>query len=123
MAVPLTPETRDLIGAAELRALGPDGFLLNPARGEVVDEEALYTALRDRTIAGAAIDAWYADPSRAGELVAPSRFPFGELDNVVMTPHSSGRSETTRATRWAWLAAQLRRFAQGEPLENVLSTG
>jgi phosphoglycerate dehydrogenase-like enzyme len=120
VAVPVTAETRGLIGADELRALGRDGYLLNPSRGEVVDEEALYHALRDGTIAGAAIDTWYRYPRAAGDVVHPSRFPFGELDNVVMTPHSSGRSEETRAVRWAWLEAQLRRLERGEPLENVL---
>jgi phosphoglycerate dehydrogenase-like enzyme len=120
LAVPATPETVGLIGADELRALGPDGYLLNPARGEVVDEEALFRALRDGTIAGAAIDTWYRYPRAPGEVVQPSRFPFGELENVVMTPHSSGRSEETRAGRWAWLEAQLRRLERGEPLENVL---
>ena len=123
VTVPLTDETRGLIGNVELHALGPNGYLLNPARGDVVDEEALYIALRERAIAGAAIDTWYRYPRAAGETVEPSRFPFAELDNVVMTPHVSGRSEETRAARWAWLEGQLRRFANGEELENVIAVG
>jgi phosphoglycerate dehydrogenase-like enzyme len=123
VTVPLASETAGLIGEAELDALGPSGHLLNPARGEVVDEEVLYRALRDGRIAGAAIDTWYRYPAEAGEEIAPSRFPFGELENVVLTPHVSGRSKTTREVRWAWLEAQLRRFGRGEPLENVLAVG
>jgi phosphoglycerate dehydrogenase-like enzyme len=121
VTVPLSDETSGLITEVELRALGPRGYLLNPARGEIIDEEALFVALRDGRIAGAAIDTWYRYPAEAGEELAPSRFPFGELDNVVMTPHVSGRSQTTRELRWAWLEAQLRRFARGEPLENVVA--
>jgi phosphoglycerate dehydrogenase-like enzyme len=123
VAVPLTDETRGLIGARELETLGPDGYLLNPARGAIVDERALYEALRDGVIAGAAIDTWYRYPSREGEAVEPSGFPFAELANVVMTPHVSGRSQETREARRSFVGDQIARLAAGEPLLNVLATG
>jgi phosphoglycerate dehydrogenase-like enzyme len=120
VALPLRPETRALIGAVQLRALGPAGYLVNVARGAVVDEDALYAALRDQTIAGAALDVWYRYPRARGEVVQPSRHAFHELDNVVMTPHVSGRSRRTTARRWRFIAEQLERLARGEPLQNVL---
>jgi phosphoglycerate dehydrogenase-like enzyme len=120
VAVPLRPETEGLIGAAELAALGPAGYLVNVARGAVVDEDALYAALRDRTIAGAALDVWYRYPRAPGEVVEPSRHPFHELENVLMTPHVSGRSRRTTERRRRFIAEQLRRLARGEPLQNVV---
>jgi phosphoglycerate dehydrogenase-like enzyme len=120
VAVPLRPETEGLVGERELRALGPRGYLVNVARGGVVDEDALYAGLRDGTIAGAALDVWYRYPSAPGEVVQPSRHPFHELENVLMTPHVSGRSRRTSARRWRFIGAQLERLARGEPLENVI---
>lgn len=122
VAVPLTDDTRGLVGAVELARLGPEGALVNVARGDVVDERALYEALREGTIAGAALDVWYRYP-RGGERVHPSAFPFHELGNVLMTPHVSGRSEATHERRASFLVEQLRRLAEGGKLENVLAVG
>jgi phosphoglycerate dehydrogenase-like enzyme len=122
-SLPLAPETKDLIGEAELRALGPDGSLLNVGRGPVVNEEALFAALRDRTIASAAIDVWYQPPVPPGERGLPSTYPFWELDNVIMTPHFAGLSQDSTEARWAFLTAQIGRVASGAPLENVVAVG
>ena len=78
---PLSPETRDLIGAAELALMKPEAFLVNTARGGIVNEAALYEALKNRRIAGAAIDCFDLEP-----VVAPH--PFAEFDNVLLAPHS-----------------------------------
>jgi phosphoglycerate dehydrogenase-like enzyme len=123
VCVPLTDETHDAVGAAQLGALGADGYLVNVARGAVVQEQPLYEALRDRRIAGAALDVWWKYPETRGAAAAPSAYPFHELDNVVMTPHVSGRSEGTRRGRTAFVVAQLVRLAEGRPLENVLAVG
>jgi phosphoglycerate dehydrogenase-like enzyme len=122
VAVPSTPDTRGLVGARELERLGPNGYLVNVARGDVVDERALYEALRDRTIAGAAVDVWYRYP-RGGAQTLPSEYPFHELDNVLMAPHISGRTTGTQERRAAFVAGQLRRLEDGRPLENVLAVG
>ena len=78
---PLSAETRDLIGAAELALMKPDAFLVNTARGGIVNEAALCEALKNRRIAGAALDCFDAEP-----VVTPH--PFAELDNVLLAPHS-----------------------------------
>jgi phosphoglycerate dehydrogenase-like enzyme len=122
VAVPSSPETHGLIGAPELERLGADGYLVNVARGDVVEERALYEALRDGTIAGAAIDVWYRYP-RGGAQTLPSEYPFHELDNVLMAPHVSGRTTGTQERRAAFLTEQLRRLEDGRPLENVLAIG
>jgi phosphoglycerate dehydrogenase-like enzyme len=122
VAVPSTDETRGLVGAEQLARLGPGGYVLNVARGDVVDERALYEALRDGTIAGAAIDVWYRYP-RGGARTLPAELPFHELENVLMTPHVSGRTTGTQERRAAFLAEQLRRLADGRPLANVLAVG
>ncbi len=78
---PLTGKTRGLIGARELALMKPDAYLLNTARGGIVDEDALFAALKDGRIAGAALDCFEQEP-----VTSPHR--FGELDNVLLAPHS-----------------------------------
>ena len=78
---PLTEHTRGLIGSNELRLMKPDAFLLNTARGGIVDEDALYDALKNHRIAGAALDCFAQEP-----ITTPPR--WGELDNVLLAPHS-----------------------------------
>ena len=123
VCLPGTLETRGLVGAEQLRRLGRDGHVLNVGRGDVVEEQALYEALRDDVVGGAAIDVWYRYPRREGELVQPSGFPFHELDNVLMTPHVSAHAESTRRARRAFVAEQLVRLAEGRPLAHVLRIG
>ena len=119
--VSLPAQAGTVIAASELEALGSAGYLVNVGRGSVVDEHALYTSLHDRRIAGAAIDVWYRYPEREGDVVHPSRHPFQDLDNVLMSPHASGRSHRARLLRWQFVAEQLERLARGEPLENVVA--
>jgi len=124
VAAALTPETQGLIGREALGALGPDGVLINVARGPVIAEEALYAALAERRLGGAVIDVWYRYPERLGDPdSAPSRFDFAALPNVVMTPHISGWTEGTASRRVAIVAENLRRAAVGDPLLNVVARG
>jgi phosphoglycerate dehydrogenase-like enzyme len=94
----------------------PDAFLINMTRGRVVDEQALYDALRERRIGGAAIDVWYQYPADPAEQKLPSRFPFQELDNVILSPHIAGWTRETIAGRVADIAENIRRLAAGEEL-------
>src|SRR5256714_9485888 len=89
VTMPLTPETRGLIGARELASMKRTAIIVNPARAEILDEDALYEALAARRIAGAALDVWYRYPSSPG-AAPPAHRPFHELPNVLMTPHVSG---------------------------------
>jgi phosphoglycerate dehydrogenase-like enzyme len=119
--VSLPGQAGTVVSTNELAALGPEGYLANVGRGSVVDEEALYQALRDGRIKGAAIDVWYRYPREEGEIMHPSRHPFHELENVLMSPHASGRSRRARQRRWDFVAEQLERLERGEPLENVVA--
>jgi phosphoglycerate dehydrogenase-like enzyme len=123
ICVPLAPETAAIVGGRQLELLGSEGYLANVARGAIVQEQALYEALRDRRIAGAALDVWWSYPESRHAPGQPSAYPFQELDNVVMTPHVSGRSEGTRSGRAEFVVEQLERLAGGRPLENVLHVG
>ncbi len=111
----LSDRTRGMIDARRLLLMGSSAVLINVSRGPIVDEQALYEALRDGTIAGAALDVWYDYPQRRGDRVQPSRFPFAELDNVIMTPHCSGWTEGHRKRKLARMAKAINDFSRGRP--------
>jgi len=118
VAIPATAETANLIGEKEFERMKPSAFLINVGRALVVNEAALYEALRSRRIAGAGLDVWYQYPNSIAEKRFPSRFPLQELDNVIMTPHKP--TAETMAYRWEKIAENVGRFARGEPLLNVV---
>jgi phosphoglycerate dehydrogenase-like enzyme len=120
LAVPSSEETRNLIGEREFELMKPDSFLVNVARGNVVDEAALYRALSEKQIAGAGIDVWYQYPTSASAQVLPSRHPFHELDNVIMTPHIAGWTDGTTNARLDQIVENLRRLKTGEAFLNVV---
>ncbi|MEM7735013.1 MAG: 2-hydroxyacid dehydrogenase, partial [Deinococcota bacterium] len=92
IALPETPETTGMIGQAELAQLPENAVLVNVGRGAVVDETALYEALRDGKLAAAGLDVWYIYPRKedARANTQPSQYPFHELDNVILSPHRAG---------------------------------
>ncbi len=118
----LGPETTGLIDARRLALMKPDAFLMNIARGPVVDEDALYQALRDGRLGGAAIDVWWQYPTEAEPNRRGSRHKFHELPNVIVTPHNSGWTSGMVRRRWDEVAENLRRFARGETLINLVTT-
>lgn len=112
--LPETPATRGLIGRDELARLGRRGLLVNVGRGPVVDEDALYEALDQGLIAGAALDVWY-DYRPAADSAGrrhPWHRPFHELDNVVLSPHRAA-SPFDDLGRWDEVVENLRRLAAG----------
>jgi phosphoglycerate dehydrogenase-like enzyme len=119
ITLPLTPETRGLIGAAQLELMKPTAILVNVARAQIVDEDALYAALAERRIAAAALDVWYRYPSAPGPTL-PARRPFHELPNVLMTPHVSGWTDGMLEARARLIAENIRRTARGESPENMV---
>ncbi len=89
ISLPLTKKTEGAISKEALDALGY-GYLVNISRGKIVDEEKLYIYLKEGKLKGAAIDVWWNYPKKGDLSVYPSKFPFWELDNVIMTPHTAG---------------------------------
>jgi phosphoglycerate dehydrogenase-like enzyme len=114
IALPVTPETRGLIGDKQLHTMRPTAVLVNVSRAEIIDAEALYHALAMRTIAGAALDVWYHYPTAAAPML-PARQPFHKLPNVLMTPHVSGWTAGMLETRAQLIAENIHRAARGEP--------
>jgi phosphoglycerate dehydrogenase-like enzyme len=110
-SLPLTNQTRELIGEPELRAMRPSAVLIHLGRGPTVQSLALLAALRERWIAGAFLDVFDQEP-------LPPDSPFWGLDNVVVTSHSSGWSVHYLERSIAIFCDNLRRFRTGEPLRN-----
>jgi len=113
VTVPLTPETRKLIGEAELRAMKPSAYLVNISRGGTVDEAALLRALREGWIAGAGLDVFEEEP-------LPSDSPLYDLENVILSPHVSGFTLRYDERTSDLFAENLRRYLTGEPLLNLV---
>lgn len=120
LCCPLDDATRGLIGAAELALMKPTSLLVNVARAEVADEQALFEALRDRRIGRAMVDVWYRYPKPGEAECPPSRFPFHTLPNLRATPHIAGWTEGLMARRYAFIARNIERLAAGEPPRNIV---
>jgi phosphoglycerate dehydrogenase-like enzyme len=119
LTLSLDATSAGLLGARELELMRPTAFLINVSRAVVVDAEALYHALAERRIAGAALDVWYVYPTAPGPTL-PARLPFHELPNVLMTPHVSGWTEGMLAARAAVIADNVARVARGAPPLNAI---
>jgi D-2-hydroxyacid dehydrogenase (NADP+) len=107
IAVPHTPETRKMIGAEALSSMKPSAFLINIARGAIVDEDALIHALNSRTIAGAALDVFSQEP-------LPREHPFWKMKNVIITPHVGGLTTHYVEQVLSIFEDNLQRFLKGE---------
>lgn len=120
ITAPLTPETKGLIGEQELALLPHGAILINVGRGTIVAEAALYRALKDGQLAAAGLDVWYTYPrdEAAQTNTPPSRFPFHELDNVVLSPHRGGDEVGIDVARMQHLAGLLNAAARGEGMPN-----
>lgn len=122
-ALPLDDHSRGLFDATAFSNMKRDAVLINVGRGRTVDEQALFEACHDRRIGGAVIDTWYDYPPQTGHEVPtlrPSRFPFHELDNVIMTAHASAWTDALLERRCRIMAGNLDRLARGEPLVNLV---
>jgi phosphoglycerate dehydrogenase-like enzyme len=120
VAIPHTAETTALIGEAELSTMKPTAYLVNVARGPIVDERGLYVALHDKVIAGAANDVWYIYPNALDQTRRPATYPFHELPNIIMSPHNAGTTDGTMSYRFEFIAENIGRFYRGDPLQNVV---
>jgi phosphoglycerate dehydrogenase-like enzyme len=111
LTVPLTRQTRGMIGRAELKAMRPTAWLMNIARGPVVSERALIDALQSRRIGGAILDVFAEEP-------LPAEHPLWRLPNAVITPHVSGPSTPEELT--PIFTRNLARYLAGQPLHHVV---
>ncbi len=120
LCCPLDDSTRGLIGREALALLPADALLVNVARAEVADEQALFNALQSRQLARAALDVWYQYPAGDGQPLTPSRLPFHSLPNVRATPHISAMTPGLLTRRYAFMASNIKRLASGEALLNIV---
>ena len=125
VCTPLLNSTRGLVGYNLLRRMAPSAVLINIARGPIVDEGALYNALKSKAIGGAVLDVWWNSLFKlpeggVGPSAWPSRLRFDELPNVLMSPHSSGSTPEAEEESIKEMATNLDNLAQGKPLINIL---
>jgi phosphoglycerate dehydrogenase-like enzyme len=109
LAAPLTPATRGLMNARRLRAMKPDSYLINVGRGPLIDAAALVETLRERRIAGAALDVFEQEP-------LPEASPLWNLDLLLITPHTAALTEKLWQRHYHLFSQNLRRHLEGEPL-------
>jgi phosphoglycerate dehydrogenase-like enzyme len=113
LAAPLTADTRGMIDESALGAMKRGAWVINVARGELIDERALLRALREGSIGGAVLDTFTQEP-------LPPSSPLYDLDNVIVTPHTSWSSGRVLDRSIGLFCDNLRRYAAGEPLVNVV---
>lgn len=113
VAVPLTPQTRNLFDEAAFKAMKPGAFLVNIARGEVCDEAALIRALQEHTIAGAGLDVFSQEP-------LPPESPLWHLPNVLLSPHIMGLTPHYDERAWMIFEENFRRYMAGVSMMNVV---
>ena len=111
VAVPLTDETRGLIGAEELAVMKPTAYIVDVSRGTVIDHNALIPALKEKRIAGAALDVFSTEPLHHAS-------PLWQMDNVILTPHIAGVSAHYDERAMGLFAENLKRYLSGENLLN-----
>lgn len=122
-SLPLTDDTKGLVGKAAFARMKPQAVVINVGRGPIIDEQALFDALTDQTIAGAVIDTWYQYPTASDAPTQPSSLPFHTLDPLIMTPHMSGWTHGTIRRRQQTIARNVLNLAQGKPCTNVVRAG
>jgi len=108
MLVSITPESRGMLGERELALMKPSAYLVNTSRGEAIDEAALYRALKEKRIAGAALDSFAVEP-------LPDDSPLRQLDNVILTPHRVGHTQDAFASFPPAAVENITRILRGEP--------
>ena len=113
LCTPVTPATTGIMNAARLSKMKPDAYLINVARGPLIDEAALLDALKHRRIAGAALDVFTEEP-------LPPDSPFWTLDNLLITPHTAAVTDRLWERHYQNIVENMNRFIAGEPLVNMV---
>ena len=120
VALPLAEATAGLVDKKAFAAMRPDSLIINVGRGAVIEENALYEALKTREIGCAVIDTWYVYPQGENNGPYPGNLPFHKLSNIIITPHMSGWTWGTILRRQQVMAENIRRLAEGEVLLNIV---
>lgn len=120
VALPLAEATTGLVDKKAFSAMRPDSLVINVGRGQVIEENALYEALKTKEIGGAVIDTWYVYPQGKNNAPHPGNLPFHKLSNIIITPHMSGWTWGTIHRRQQLMAENIGRLAEGEVLLNIL---
>lgn len=121
LSLPLTPGSEGLVNENFISLMKEDSILVNISRGSIVNEKALYDALRDNRIRGAGLDVWWRYPKKwRGKGYPPSDVPFQELDNLVASPHRAGYSENTEREYFQFAGENILRFINGETPFNIV---
>jgi len=120
VAVPLTRETKGLIGGKELKLM-KEKYLINISRGIVINEEALFEFLKEGNLAGAAIDTWYQYPTSKQKEILPSKYDFHKLDNVVMSSHTAGYTNRALEENIKSVFDNIVKIYYGEEPENQIN--
>jgi phosphoglycerate dehydrogenase-like enzyme len=120
VTVPLTQETKGLIGERELKLM-KGKYLINISRGTVINEEALYKSLKEGNLAGAAIDTWYQYPNSEQKEILPSKYDFHKLDNIIMSPHTAGYTDRALEENIKSVFDNIVKIYYGEEPENRIN--
>ncbi len=123
IALPLTDETENLIDEAELNQMPKGSILVNIGRGPIVNQHALYAALKNGHLRAAGSDVWYNYPPSKDEVsnTAPADVPLGDLENFVLSPHRGGMVEEVEMQRIQALAKLLNAASHGLPIPNKVN--
>lgn len=121
LSLPLTDQSKGLVDREFLSWMKPTSILVNISRGQIVDELALYEALKEKRIHGAGLDVWWRYPKNwRGMAVPPSDIPFHELDNIVISPHRAAFSENIEHEQDLFVGENILRFIRGETPHNII---
>ncbi len=120
IALPLTAKTENIIDERILSMM-KGKYLINVGRGKIVDEKSLYFHLKNGTLAGAAIDTWYQYPAGDLPVMLPSKYPFQELDNTIMSPHTAGYTDKSIEENILAVYKNIRRLFYGQEVENRIN--
>jgi len=126
-SLPKTTDTIDFIDEEEFSVMKPSAIIINVGRGNTINEKAMYNALKENKIKGAAIDVWYNYPKsrdpleRAPEPIYPSEYPFQELNNIIMTAHRAWSTDYFWGEFSQSLIQNVNKFIRGEKPDNIVN--
>ncbi len=121
LSLPHTPESEGLVDNEFISWMKPKSIIVNISRGPIVDEKALFAALKDNKIRGAGLDVWWRYPKKwRGKGNPPTDMPYQELDNLVASPHRAGYSENTERLYFEFAGKNILRFIHGETPLNII---